>query len=97
MSNCSYNCLSTCYEVKSFLLMENKQLLSKTFLSNMASYYKVGFSWLPKSKPSVDKNITLVKCCTSLETYCPGIVPSMYLFSMTFICVVKYLLNFVHK
>ena len=59
--------------------MENKQLLLKTFLLNMASYYKVGFSWLPKSTPSVDKNVTLVKCCTSLEIYCPGIVRSTYL------------------
>ena len=47
--------------------MENKQLLLKTFLLNMASYYKVGFSWLAKSTPSVDKNVTLVKCCTSLD------------------------------
>ena len=60
--------------------MENKQLLLKTFLLNMALYYKVGFSWLAKSTPSVDKNVTLVKCCTSLEIYCPGIVRSTYLF-----------------
>ena len=65
--------------------MENKQLLLKTFLLNMASYYKVGFSWLAKSTPSVDKNVTLVKWCKSLETYCPGIVRSTYLFSILFV------------
>ena len=37
--------------------MENKQLLLKTFLLNMASYYKVGFSWSAKNTPSVDKNL----------------------------------------
>jgi len=63
--------------------MENKQLLPKTVLPNMASYYKVGFSWLASRTPSMDKNVTLVKYYKSLKTYCPGIVRSTYLFYKT--------------
>ena len=48
--------------------MENKQLLLKIFLLNMALYCKVGFSWLVASMPSIDKNVTLFKCYTFLKT-----------------------------
>ena len=59
--------------------MENKQLLSKTFLSNMASYYKVGFSCFAASTPSIDQNVTR-HLLTKMWIYCPGIVRFTYLF-----------------
>jgi len=48
-------------------------VIIKTVLLNMASYYKVGFSWLSKSTPSVDKTVTLLKWCKFLENIAQGL------------------------